>query len=352
VQGCPSPRAGCRATPYPRPMLRGNFWLVSLFADGGSGVVDAADKSAGLNWQAVASGLIGGLVVAVANHLFTSRRERGKWLRELQVKANQEFFSAAQAFIDYVIDGNVERPLTPLGAVEGSGADEISKLRTAFNRKGLDLIPVARESTLEVARKATRLLPRLAYLAVPLTKTHHQAAELQRSQAITQMSAVLENVGAVMRDEVGLIGWRQRHAVKNARQSIEDMVIECDVDTDDPLTTLRNWGVRALVGTDVPGSLDGYRLASLPVSTTDDGDEPQGFAAKYRDHFWQFGMLKGLPPAVEAELLADAIRVITGHIHGYDMKHGPEVTQPVGGQGIPGVAFVWRRIPVAQPTEE
>jgi hypothetical protein len=132
-------------------MLWANLWFVSPLADGGSGAAAVAEKSSGLDWQTVISGLVGGLVVAVANHLFTNRRERGKWLRELQVKANQEFYSAAQAFMEYVIDGYCEHPLTPDGAIEGRDADEIAKRRTTFNRKGLDLIPVARESTLKVA---------------------------------------------------------------------------------------------------------------------------------------------------------------------------------------------------------
>ena len=229
-------------------MLWANFWFVSVLADGDSGAVAVAEKSSGLDWPTIISGLVGGLVVAVANHLFTNRRERGKWLRELQVKANQEFYSASQAFMDYVIDGYSEHPLTPDGAVEGSDGDEIAKRRTTFNRKGLDLIPVAREGTLEVARKATRLFPRLAYLAVPLSKSHHQAAEFQRGEAIKQLSALLENIGVVMRDEVGLIGWRRRSEVRKARQAIDSMEIECDVDTDDPMITLRAWAVRSATG--------------------------------------------------------------------------------------------------------
>lgn len=41
-------------------------------------------------------------MVAALNHLLTARRERGKWLRELQVKANQDFYQAMQDVIDVI----------------------------------------------------------------------------------------------------------------------------------------------------------------------------------------------------------------------------------------------------------
>jgi len=62
----------------------------------------------------------------------------------------------------YVVHGSADQPLTPADANEGSYGDEITKRRTVLNQRALDLIPVAQETTLDVAKVATRVLPKLA----------------------------------------------------------------------------------------------------------------------------------------------------------------------------------------------
>jgi hypothetical protein len=240
------------------------------------------------------SGAIGGGIVAVANHLFTSRRERGAWLRGLQIKTNQEFYAAAQELLAYVVHGSADQPLTPDDATEGSYGDEIAKRRTVLNQRGLDLLPVAQESTLAVAKIATRVLPKLAYLAVPLTAMGPAPAMKQSQDAIETMGRVLEWVGAVMRDDVGLVDWRLRGAVSRYRKQLASMEVRCPIDVDgspDLLTILRDWRVRSVTGgDDIPASLDGYRLNDLSVGgAVPEGLQPQACAVKYRGHPWQLG---------------------------------------------------------------
>jgi hypothetical protein len=323
-----------------------------------SGVIEANAIVAGLElppWLVglgpLGSAIIGGVVVAVANHLFTSRRERGAWLRQLQVKANQEFYAAAQDFMAYTVHGSSNHPLTGDDALEGSYGDEIARRRTVLNQRGLDLLPVAPDSILAVAKIATGVLPKLAYLAVPLTGTQQLEPAMTQSQgAIETMARVLEWVGAVMRDDVGLVGWRQHGSIKDYREQLSSMEVRCPIDEDgapDPYSVLQDWRVHPIAGGEMPASLGGYRVNELNLEgEVPPGLQPQACAVKFRGQPWQLGVLREIPEPVAAELFRDAIRLITGHIHGYGMRHVPKFIQPVAPDQSKGVAFVWSGVTV------
>jgi hypothetical protein len=89
------------------------------------------------------SAIIGGTVVAALNHLLTARRERGKWLRELQVKANQDFFRAMQNVID-LVGQHVSRAIHYNDDRELPGhAATMDQLLVEFGNKWSDLVMVA-----------------------------------------------------------------------------------------------------------------------------------------------------------------------------------------------------------------
>jgi hypothetical protein len=174
----------------------------------------------------------------------------------------------------------------------------------------------------------------------------HQTALSQSQEAIETMGKVLERVGAVMRNDVGLVGWRQRRSVSSCREQLATLEVRCQIDDDRPpdlYTILRDWRVLSVTGGDeIPPSLDGYRVNEFSVGReVSNGLAPQACAVKYRDNPWQLGVSRTLPEPVAVEIFQDAIRLITGHIHGFSVKHDPRPIQPQAPDGSKGVAFLW-----------
>ncbi|WP_264062454.1 hypothetical protein [Mycolicibacterium hippocampi] len=309
-------------------------------SDAASGMPAWVDQLAPLG----ITGLVSGLVVAIATHLLTVRRGRDEWLRELQIKANREFYGSAQDLMTYVVDGRLLQPIIPPGTQLGAVPDEIAKRRTGLNQKALELLTVGQERTVKVAGTATRILPRFAYLAVPLPGTEHSAALAQRNQAIAMMSQLLEQLGAVLRGDVGLLRRRQRRALDQTCDLFNSIKVECEVDdprfkeSPDLLKIFGDWQVRPLSGADPPADIEQYRLDTLQtyIDTPDDRHAIQAVAVKAGDEPWRLGIVRSLPVVVDFEILKDAIRLITGHIHGFDCKFSPKLI------ANPGVnAYAW-----------
>jgi hypothetical protein len=78
-------------------------------------VLSAADAAvSGPNWWTLIGGAVGGLIVAAATHFFTRSRERGAWLRQLQVEANRDLYSSAQDLMTFITTANPKRSDQPL----------------------------------------------------------------------------------------------------------------------------------------------------------------------------------------------------------------------------------------------
>jgi hypothetical protein len=194
-------------------------------------------------------------------------------------------------------------------------------------------------------------LPILARQAAILPGTNCEAARAQRALAIQAMAALNMDMGAVMRADIGLgdirppesprphwwlrIGSRLR-AMTSARRSLEHMLrytsvyeplVASPVDRGiagvRPLEVLRQWEVRRLLTDVVPPNTEGYRMDQIghqvphPSGLVTHLVRCSGLLMKQADGPWCFGVVRYLPPAAEAAIIKDAVRLVTGHRHAF-----------------------------------
>ncbi len=194
------------------------------------------------------------------------------------------------------------------------------------------LTEVAHPKTHEMARLVLDALPKLAAQAVPLPGVVHAAAKKQRGDALLAISDLTSDLVLTMRRDVGVSGWRERREAKKARRSSryhQQILSPIDRAGTPPLGDhlLRLWEVRPLEGAEIPSVDDGYRVSALPRVSPDVVGNPLACAIKTATGYWRFGSLRGLPNVVEANIVRDAIRVITGNLTGYKLMHDPHVFQ-------------------------
>jgi hypothetical protein len=283
---------------------------------------------------------IGAIAAAVITAIATARRERGAWLRQLQVDANRDLYASAQALMTFVTKANPDRaPDHPLGW----DAEQQAELTADLHHKVMNLAMVGEPATMEIANTMSEHLPRLAVQALPLPGTRHHPGMAQREDAIRAMSGLLMLASAVMRNDVGLGGWRYRRMVhKTGKKALHRFQSLSPVDRPGPEPDLAQlmwaWHVKNGDG-DIPKKLAGYGVAAVPMIAAPDGFAPQAFAIKPNETYWQFGFLVDLDPARRDAIVADALRLITGHHHAFLPKLNPMQLDVEGNKG-----YVWHGV--------
>ncbi|UNB98349.1 hypothetical protein H5U98_22765 [Mycolicibacterium boenickei] len=294
---------------------------------------------------AVAALGVGAIAAAVITAVATNRRERGAWLRELQINANRDFYAAAQDIVTYVVTGSADEPLIDPNAPPSGAPDAIAIRATNLTQRHLEMMPVSEQRTVDLATTVVQALPCLAYQGVPLPGAATIAALSQRRLAIGAMTLLMVDLTGVMRQDVGLSGWRERRQFtkqKKSSQPVYAAMILSIVDRPHPPEDLGKllweWQVQDLSASTVPDTIAGYYVEAkrIPLKHPK-GFEPQACAQKPRDGSWRFAIVRGLPTAVESEIIKDMVRLVTGHHNAFRPKHtGQWLSLPDGGRG-----YVW-----------
>ncbi len=189
-------------------MLGANLWNVNLLADSGSAAEAAASDLP--SWlldlgPLGLSAIIGGVVVAAVNHFLTRRRERGAWLRQLQVEASEKFRAKAASPNNHVAGGPVDKAIqTPHFEGLDTAIEGIQPLIQALVDEFQEMTLIAEQRTLLLAAKVMHILPKLAWQAAILRGTNCEASRKQRDTALTAMVALNLDMSAVMRADIGL----------------------------------------------------------------------------------------------------------------------------------------------------
>jgi hypothetical protein len=313
-----------------------------VLADSTLGAADGA--SAGTDWRTFVAGAVGGLIVAAANHVFTRSRERGAWLRELQVDANRELYSSAQNMMTFVTTANPNRSADPLGWDPG----QLSTLIEALNHSIMKTMQVGEDDTLKASWALVRGLPPLAYLALPLPGTMHIAGLEQRRQAIQAMGALLAEVSAVMRQDIGLLSRKERRQLKKSRAAPRYaplLVSPIDRPGAHLERLLWSWQVLTTDGIDMPDSIAGYDVDEIDMKAPT-GHVAQAALFKSTVGHWQFGVRSDVHPDVKNKIAADALRLITGHTHAFKPLHNPTRVNPM----THAIAYAWFDVLSTQET--
>jgi len=72
--------------------------------------------------------------------------------------------------------------------------------------------------------------------------------------------------------------------------------------------------------------------------------QPQAMAAKPKDGFWQFAVFEGIDTTTRDAIVADALRLITGHRNAFPPKMNPK---RVDAQGLE--SYVWHTLRATEP---
>ncbi|SKT53671.1 Uncharacterised protein [Mycobacteroides abscessus subsp. massiliense] len=291
--------------------------------------------SSGPNWWTLLGGAVGGVISVAATHYFTRSRERGAWLRQLQVDANRDLYASAQELMTFVTTANPDRSKHPMGWDAG----RLSELIAGLNHAVLKTMQVGEADTLAASSALVQAFPRLAYQALPIPGTMHNAGMEQREAAIHGMSAMLAEVAAVMRQDIGLLSRKERRELgaRRATPMYRSMLLS---PVDRPGAHLEKllweWEVLTVAGDEVPDSITAYEVATVDVKTPS-GFVPQGVLFKDPASHWRFGVKRDLSPAAKNNIIADALRLITGHTQAFQPLHKPKSINPMTHQ----LAFVW-----------
>jgi hypothetical protein len=278
------------------------------------------------------SAVVGGVVVAGLNHLLTNRRETRKWLRELQVDANQKFYEAISVVTDQV-GHNVLKEIQ-LGRHENlkNCSEEMAERLVSLGNAFAALMVVAEAETKSCAETIMETMPDLALLAIPRPAHVNEASKNQLAAMLDAMTGLAAHMLLAMRKEVGLVNWtqwrlraelRRGRALELARVRTK-LALDLTEEEESggpptPFGLLEWWKVRTLSSDEVPSSVAGYRSRNNPYRF-DIKDMPplnmpesQAVLIKTVDSPWRFGLAKGLPEVLEDRLVADACRIVTGH---------------------------------------
>ena len=327
------------------PMMQG--LAISLLAEGSTA---AAEASSGPDWWTLAAGLLGGLVVAVANHLFTRSREHGAWLKKLQIDANRDFYASAQAVLTHVTVGHFDQPAAQPSMTGRQETSEITRLTDEMGHKAMNLLQVGEESTVDMVGTVSQLLPPLAYQATPLSRTNHAAGLQQRKEAMTAMGALMEHLALVMRKDIGLLGWRKRLKLRRSRKdACYHLQALSPVDRPnaqlDLTRFLSDWEIRPLKNDEIPTDIESYHVDQVLVNQIlvkrPEGFSPQALALKVTGEPWRLGLARALPQEVQDEILRDVVRVVAGHQKAFD----PKSSYAEHSLSVPdGSAYVWANL--------
>lgn len=293
------------------------------------------------------SAIVGGVVVAAVTHFLTIRRERGKWLREQQVAANQQFYSAASAVIDHIghdvlkeLHFGREDKLPQL-------SEQLAQLNVKLGNKWAELMVVAEKRTKETADAIMETLPDLALLAIPLPGAVNRASRNQTNAMLDTMLGLAAHMLLVMRTEVGLSNWWKlstryeimfrKEALKKARIRTK---LALDLTEEDepggaptPFQLLEFWEVKPLLANETPDSASGFYANNEPYQLlAADGGQTipfplpgsQGVLVKFSAEPWRFALADGLPDTQADKIMSDACRIITGNTTVFPYKYKPQ----------------------------
>jgi hypothetical protein len=171
---------------------------------------------------------IGSITAAVITAFATSRRERGAWLREFQIAANQEFHASVEALVNF-LEGPatcaLELPVigkeTELATRIYSLTSDIDDLVSTIGSKYQRLVSLGSQSTVDFANILFRHIDTYARLAVPPPGECNEASVEQRKIALEAIAAVVEHLLYVMRRDMRLVGrhWKLRLEMSKKRKA-------------------------------------------------------------------------------------------------------------------------------------
>lgn len=296
---------------------------------------------------------VASVIAAIITVFATSRRERVAWLRELQIKANEEFANVVEATMMYVVTGPPATALqevryNDLIAAANGVIPFVHDLSTKFQR----LLHIGEPKTINAAQMLYEYVPNLAYGAVPLPGVVHEASLEQRKSAERAIMGLHVHMLYQMRRDIGLIRWwyvrlrwnlwkeRKFQTYTKAGVCVADKKGE---NVDDVLT---KWQVRRLTTDDLPVNIGGYRSATVTHhlaggriverDVLSGMPQPQAMAIKSPRDPWRFGIVNNLDSEVQNRIVRDAIRLITGHVHAFQSELNPSL-----GLSLPDGARVW-----------
>lgn len=305
---------------------------------------------------AVAAVGIGSITAAIWTAFTTGRRERGAWLRELQINANQDFYASVEAISIYVLVGPIEQALRSRQFDElAAAADGLGDLALTLTSKYQRIIHVGVAKTVDTAHIAYALIPTLALQALPLPGAVNGPALRQRAAAGKSISELATHLLLVMRRDMGLMPWSEwrewkvrYHLFKNRKLTAQQEQAKSPVDRSDYVheeydrvdqlsITLENWEVRRLSGdsSHTSPAEDTYRIdgpmtyvdpsggSTLNFDRIDGKHHPQALLVKPRLDHWRLGVARGLPTEVEVPLLKDVMRLVSGHGKAFEPELDP-----------------------------
>jgi hypothetical protein len=279
---------------------------------------------------------IGAIVSAIITAITTGRREFKSWLRAQQVEANRNFHRSALAIQTYAITGPPREAVTTFDdKAIADAANGLFEHLVEFGLKFQDLTEVANSKTHKVALSVLDTLPLLAWQAIPLPGVINAASLRQRAAASKAMTELTADLTLAMRKDIRVTPWFTRwkeHLEINwvRKKSAYHQQIVSPIDRwgwHAAGDILRDWEVRSVNGETIPETYEGYRVREINLSTATYEGQTLALAVKPAFEPWLFGVVAGLPPNFEYELVADAIRVITGNFTGYKLKSEPHVHQ-------------------------
>ncbi len=339
-------------------MLAAHLRNVNSLADGGSATQVATGDLP--SWLVELgplglSAIIGGVVVAAVNHFLTRRRERGAWLRELQVEASEKFRAKAAALNNHVAGGAVDKAIqAPHFEGLDTAIEGIQPLIEALVDECQEMTLIAERRTVLLAAKVMHIFPKLAWQAAILPGTNCEAARKQRETAITAMAALNLDMSAVMRADIGLEDirppqsprpncWRRignRLRALTSRKSLDHLLrytsmyeplgfspVDRGIAGVKPLDVLQSWQVRRLQTDVIPNNTEGYRMDQIMQAVPHaSGAITQiltcnGMLAKKANGPWSFGVVRYQSPSAEAAIVKDAVRLVTGHRHAFSTSN-------------------------------
>lgn len=235
----------------------------------------------------------------------------------------------------FVTTANPDRSEHPLGWDAG----RLSELIASLNHAILKTMQVGEADTLAVSSALVQAFPPLAYQALPIPGTVHIAGMNQRDAAIQGMSAMLAEVAAVMRQDIGLLSRKERRQLK-ARRAAPPYLAMLSSPVDRPGANLGKllweWEVLTVHGGEVPDSIAAYDVPEIDMKAPP-GHVAQGCLFKSATGHWQFGVRSDLHPRVKNNITADALRLITGHTQAFPPLHKPMAVNPMTHQS----AYAW-----------
>ncbi len=288
------------------------------------------------------------IVAPTIGAIVTSRAQRGAWLRELQIRAGQEFHSDLEDLLAFVSGAvNVALQTGQGNSLAQMSSTDLDVLLRSLVNTYQRLLHVGQKKTVDVADAIQTHIRVYARLAVPLPGAINRASRDQRTVALEAISGAMVHLLFAMRQEAGLISWRQRKQRQEVRKTRKAWLTRYEeeaksqVDRGGSLPNLvellRTWQVMPLRSNELPADIRGYEVDSAQLGLgqwylhgtehvemwVPSDMEVQAVAVKPGVEPWRFGITRGLPVRVQGKIYRDAVRLITGHARAFQTVENP-----------------------------